>query len=339
MTASNTMTVSKLEVVGRAGTVALRKVRIVRRHSEASDVCSLDLVADDGRALPPFAAGSHVDVHLGSGLVRQYSLCSDPADVSTYQLAVLKESVSRGGSVAMHELAVGAGLVISEPRNLFPLALGATSSLLIAGGIGITPLLAMAHTLHSRQAAFELHYCARTPARAAFAERLRTSQFADRVVFHFDDGAEAQRWRSDAVIRAPLPGQHLYVCGPAGFIDHVLQTARAAGWPEESMHCERFVAAAVAARTSPDDPFEVEIASTGLVVRVGAKETIVEALSAHGVDIPTSCEQGVCGTCVIKVLKGTPDHRDDYLNAAERAEQQMTPCCSRAKSPRLVLDL
>jgi vanillate O-demethylase ferredoxin subunit len=159
------------------------------------------------------------------------------------------------------------------------------------------------------------------------------------VFFHFDDGPEAQRWNSAAMIGAPVAGKHLYVCGPGGLIDHVLQTARSAGWPDERLHCERFVAAALAAGSGADEPFEVEIASSGLVVRVGAKQTIVEALAERGVEIPTSCEQGVCGTCVVRVLRGTPDHRDDYLTAAERAEQQITPCCSRARSPRLVLDL
>jgi vanillate O-demethylase ferredoxin subunit len=331
------MTASKPDV-GRAVAGGLRKVRIARRRSEACDVCSLDLVADDGRALPSFAAGSHVDVHLPGGLVRQYSLCGDPADASYYQLAVLKESASRGGSAAMHAFDVGERLVISEPRNLFPLAQDATSTLLIAGGIGITPLLAMAHTLARVKAPFELHYCARTPARAAFAERLLAADFARRVSFHFDDGPATQRWRSDAVIGPPVVGKHLYVCGPGGFIDHVLQTARAAGWPDERLHYERFVAAALAPGTGVDEAFEVEIASSGLVVRVGAKETIVEALAARGVDIPTSCEQGICGACVTRVLRGTPDHRDDYLTVAERAEQ-MAPCCSRAKSARLVLDL
>ena len=316
----------------------LWRVRVASRREVSLDVCSVELVAEDGATLQPFAAGAHVDVHLPGAIVRQYSLCSDPADSSRYQLAVLKDPSSRGGSDAMHALRVGDVLSISAPRNLFPLAPDASHSLLLAGGIGVTPLLAMARTLHRAGASFAMHYCARTPARTAFLEQLQRSPFAAQVCFHFDDGPEAQRFRSGDVIRAPRPGEHLYVCGPAGFIDHVLAAASGAGWPEERVHSERFRIDAPES-SEGDSAFEVEVATTGQVIPVGPTQSITQALAAHGVDVPTECEAGVCGTCVLRVLHGTPDHRDSFLTQSERAGDLMTPCVTRAKSRKLVLDL
>lgn len=320
-----------------AGAGNLRRVRVMARRSEARDVWGLDLVAEDGGALASFSAGAHVEVHLPEGFVRQYSLCGDPADRARYSLAVLEEPESRGGSRAMCGLQVGDVLSISEPRNHFPLAGSAARSLLIAGGIGITPLLAMAHALRRAGAPFELHYCARTPERAAFLEELG-ARFAGAVQLHFDDGPEAQRFQAVQAIGAPRAGEHLYVCGPSGLIDHVLETARKLAWPEQQLHCERFTAEAPEVQEG-DRPFEVELASSGLVVNVEVGQSIAEALLEQGVEVPTSCEGGVCGTCVVRVLRGTPDHRDTYLTAAEHAERLITTCCSRAKSARLVLDL
>jgi vanillate O-demethylase ferredoxin subunit len=295
-------------------------------------------VREDGAALPPFEAGAHIDVHLPNGLVRQYSLCNAPGETQRYLIAVLRDAGSRGGSQAMHDAVdVGALLAISEPKNHFPLV-DAGRTLLLAGGIGVTPILAMAETLAARGAAFEMHYCARSPERAAFRERIGAASFAGQVHFHYDSGDAAQLLDLAALLAAPAPGTHLYVCGPQGFIDHVLGSAKALGWPAAQLHVEYFGAAPL--DTSGDGPFEVKLASSGKVVTVPAGQSVIKALAAQGVEIPYSCEEGVCGTCLTRVLDGVPDHRDLYLTDEERAaNDQFTPCCSRARTPLLVLDL
>jgi vanillate O-demethylase ferredoxin subunit len=313
-------------------------VRVARKQIEATDIASFELVAIDGQALPPFSAGSHIDVHLPGGIVRQYSLCNDPRESHRYQIAVLRDAASRGGSVAMHSLTVGDELTISLPKNHFPLAHDAQHHILLAGGIGVTPILCMAEHLAAIGASFEMHYCARSRDRAAFLQRIASSAYSDRVSTHFDDGAADQKIDLTAVTASPVAGRHLYVCGPSGFIDAVLGAARAAGWDEAHLHREYFAAAA--ADTAGDTAFDVVLASSGRVIRVGANQTVVAALAEAGVNVPVSCEQGVCGTCLTRVLDGTPDHRDVFLTADEKSRgDQFTPCCSRAKTPRLVLDL
>ena len=306
---------------------------------EAEGICSFELQAADGRPLPAFSAGSHVDVQLPGGLVRQYSLCNDPAEAHRYLIAVLKDPASRGGSAAMHDgVAVGSRLTISAPRNHFALAHDAAEHLLLAGGIGITPLLCMAERLAVTGGAFALHYCTRSRARTAFTDRIAASAFAGRVQFHFDDGDAAQKLELPALLAARKPGQHLYVCGPQGFMDAVLGGARAAGWAEEQIHYEFFGAAPAA--KADDGGFEVQLASSGRVIAVAPAQSVVQALAAAGVVVATSCEQGVCGTCLTRVMEGEVDHRDLYLTPEEQvANDQFLPCCSRAKSARLVLDL
>ncbi|MBV9889311.1 MAG: ferredoxin reductase, partial [Rhizobacter sp.] len=202
-------------------------VQVVRKHVEATGICTFELADPLARPLPSFSAGSHVDVHIGDGLVRQYSLCNDPRETHRYMIGVLRVPESRGGSAAMHEaVQEGDVLEISEPRNHFPLAHGAAHSLLVAGGIGITPILCMAERLANIGADFELHYCTRSESRTAFAERIRSAAFAHRVHFHFGDGAAEQRFDVQAVVARAASDAHLYVCGPAGFMDLVLGTAR-----------------------------------------------------------------------------------------------------------------
>ena len=314
-------------------------VRVARKAVEAEGICSFELQAADGQPLPAFSAGSHVDVQLPGGLVRPYSLCNDAGETHRDLIAVLKDAASRGGSVAMHErVHEGDVLTISAPKNHFALAHDATEHLLLAGGIGITPLLCMAERLAVTGAAFALHYATRSRARTAFADRIAASSFAPRVHFHVDDGDAAQRLDLARVLAAPRPGRHLYVCGPQGFMEAVLGGARAAGWPESQLHWEFFGAAPTAG--ADDGGFEVQLASSGRVIAVAAGQRVTQALEAAGVIVPTSCEQGVCGTCLTRVLDGVPDHRDLYLTPEEQAAgDQFTPCCSRAKSARLVLDL
>jgi vanillate O-demethylase ferredoxin subunit len=313
-------------------------VKVVSRRTKAEGIASFELARTDGGALPPFPAGAHIDVEIRPGLVRQYSLCNDPAETHRYLIAVLRDPNSRGGSVAMHELIeVGSVIGISEPKNHFPLV-PAARYLLFAGGIGITPILCMAERLMRTGADFTMHYCARSPGRTAFMERIAASGFADRVHFHFDAGEPGQKLDLPAVLAQAGLDAHLYVCGPAGFIDFVTGTARNSGWPAEAMHQEYFGAAPQ--ETSANTAFEVKVASTGRTYPVPADKTVVQALAEHGVEILVSCEQGVCGTCITRVLDGTPDHRDMYFSEDEQAlNDQFTPCCSRAKSPLLVLDL
>jgi vanillate O-demethylase ferredoxin subunit len=315
------------------------RMRVLRKTTEAEGIASFELASADGTPLPPYTAGAHVDVHGPGGIVRPYSLYGDPADTSCYRIAVLREPASRGGSAAMHD-AVKAGdeITIGAPRNLFPLADGAASHLLLAGGIGITPLLAMVQVLASREADFTLHYCTRSAARTAFADTLRASRFANRVHLHHDDGPAAQRLDLAALLASPPAGRHLYVCGPQGFMDAVLNAARAAGWPADRLHSESFTPAP--APQEGDRAFEVMLAKSGRVIPVAADCSVVQALAAAGVVLPTSCEQGICGTCLTRVVDGVPEHRDQYLTDEERAaNDQFLPCCSRAQSARLVLEL
>jgi len=315
------------------------KVRVAAKTVEAQDICSFELVSADGRALPAFSAGSHIDVPAGPGLTRQYSLCNEPGESHRYQIAVLRDANSRGGSAAMHErVQVGDVLEISAPKNHFPLAHEAKKSLLLAGGIGVTPILCMAERLSAMGADFEMHYCTRSADRTAFVERIGASAFARRVQFHFDDGDASQKLDIAALLAVPQAGTHLYVCGPKGFMDAVLSTARDRGWPAAQLHCEYF--SADVAPSADDQSFEVLVASSGRIVVVPRDKTVVQALADAGVEVQTSCEQGVCGTCLTRVLEGVPDHKDMYLTPEEQAaNDQFTPCCSRAKSARLVLDL
>ncbi len=314
-------------------------VRVVAQRDEALDIRSFELAAADGAPLPDFSAGSHIDVHLPGGTTRQYSLCNDPAEAHRYLIAVLRDANSRGGSSAMHDrVREGDILRIGTPKNHFPLAYGATHSLLFAGGIGVTPILCMAERLATTDAPFDLHYCTRSADRTAFIERIRASGYASSVHFHFDDGPDDQKLALDAALGAPRPGVHVYVCGPKGFMDAVLGRARSLGWPADQLHSEYFNAEV--AKSATDASFEVQLASSGRIVAVRPEQTVVEALAAAGIVVQTSCEQGVCGTCLTRVLEGEPDHKDLFLTPEEQAaNDQFLPCCSRARSPRLVLDL
>ena len=315
-------------------------VQVLRKWTEAVNVCVFELVnAENGKPLPAFSAGSHIDVHITDTLTRQYSLCNDPLENDRYLIGVLKDPATRGGSKAMHEVVrEGDLLQISAPKNHFPLAHEANRSLLLAGGIGVTPILCMAERLAVVGADFEMHYCTRSKASTAFYDRIAKAGFASKVQFHFDDGAPQQKLDMAAQFATPQAGTHLYVCGPKGFMDAVLSMARSSGWAEEQLHYEFFSAEVVT--FDSDASFEVKLASSGKIVSVPKGQTIVQALSAAGVEVQVSCEQGVCGTCLTRVLEGTPDHRDMYLTPEERSKNdQFTPCCSRAKSPMLVLDL
>ncbi|MFC3106687.1 PDR/VanB family oxidoreductase [Undibacterium arcticum] len=312
------------------------KVNVVRKQVAAQDIVAFDLQAPGGEDLPAFEAGSHIDVHLPNGMVRQYSLCNDPRDRGHYQICVLRDPANRGGSAAMHDLVdTGDELLIGQPRNLFALAPGSHDSLLLAGGIGVTPMLAMAWRLHAQGVPFQMHYFTRSRSRTAFHDEIKNAPFSASAALWFDDEDSARPSIPDLLAQA-APGTHVYACGPAGFLDHVARSFEQTGLPAAQLHIEAFSAAPMAAGAA----FDVTLRSTGLTVHVGPAQTVVEALAAQGVTIPVSCEQGICGTCLTRVCEGRPEHRDQYLTDEEHAANDwFTPCCSRSLTPMLVLDL
>ena len=318
----------------------LQTVRVVGRREEAAGILSFELASPDGHDLPPFTAGAHIDVHIAAGLIRQYSLCNDPVERHRYVIAVLRDEGGRGGSIAMHEkVHVGQLLPISHPRNAFALNASTGHTLLMAGGIGITPLLAMAQSLSAARRDFTMHYCARNVERAAFLDRLAAADLAGRVHVHFDDGPADQRLDLRAILSMAPADTHLYVCGPTGFMDFVIAQAREA-LKEEAIHREYFSPPQDKPIEAGAAPFEIRLARSGKTFQVPAQETIAAVLIGNGIDIPLSCEQGICGTCLVRVIAGVPDHRDTYLSADEHARnEEMTLCCSRSYTPLLEIDL
>lgn len=316
-------------------------LRVARKAHIADDVVQYELVSPGELPLPGFTAGAHLDVHIPGGLVRQYSLCNGEHETHRYVLGVLREVASRGGSLYMHAtLEEGQIVEVSAPRNRFGLSQDSNRTLLIGGGIGITPLLSMAESLWRRGEAFELHYSVRTRARAAFMEQLVSAPYAQRVSLHLDDGEPTQRLDVRGLLADWSAGRHLYVCGPAGLIDAVRAIARENGWPDHAVHFELFSAGPASEAPEGNHPFDVRLASSGRIIRVEPHKTVVEALADAGVDIAVSCEQGVCGTCLTGVLAGVPDHRDCFLTDKEHAANDcFTPCCSRSLSIELTLDL
>jgi vanillate O-demethylase ferredoxin subunit len=309
--------------------------RIIEKQLIAEDIMHFILESASNQPLPPFTPGSHIDVELSDQAVRQYSLCNDPNKPGRYEIAVKYERDGRGGSRCAHQHLQRSDVIrIGPPRNAFSLT-PASHTILIAGGIGITPIVSMAEHLSASEASFELHYCTRSPHVSAFLPQLRDSAYAHRVRFYHGDCGE--RFDIRRALAAQPSDTHLYVCGPKGFMQSVIDSAVSLGWDAARIHYEYF--SAPAPEEVQGQGFEVVVASTGLVVAVAEDQTIAGALAAQGVHVPVSCEQGICGTCTVGVLDGTPDHRDCVLSDAERGANRFTPCCSRAKSARLVLDL
>ncbi|MCH8531796.1 MAG: PDR/VanB family oxidoreductase [Saccharospirillum sp.] len=311
------------------------KVKVTDRQMHTPDIVVLALATADGTELPAFEAGAHLDVQLGEDLSRQYSLCNDPAERNHYRLGVLKDPASRGGSVAVHNLLQpGTEVLISEPRNQFPLHGEARHSLLCGGGIGITPMIAMAYSLKRAGSSFELHYSMRSLGTAAFLDELK-NQFGDQLVLHPDDDPNA-RFDPKRLIEQAPKDTHLYVCGPGGYMDWVMAQAKAAGLDDSALHYEYFNAEV----DLSGGAFEVVAQSSGVTVQVEDGQSIADALKAAGIKVDVSCEQGVCGTCICDVIEGTPDHKDHFLTEEEKEDNdQMAICCSRALSERLVLDI
>ncbi|GHA35995.1 ferredoxin [Devosia pacifica] len=319
----------------RLGTRTSIRVRVARKYDAGEGVIGLDLAALEGH-LPTFQPGAHIDVHLPNGLVRQYSITNGPGEQLHYGIGVKREPESRGGSSTIAE-AVREGdlLAISEPRNNFPLRRDATRTTLIAGGIGITPLLAMAKNLFGSRLEFDFHVFARSQQHLPFADALE--RFGDHVSPHIGlDAAETGRTLEE-IVGSYSFARHLYVCGPAPMLELVRALAARNGWPDEAVHFEYFKNTREIDQSSS---FTVELARSALTLEVPAGRTILEVLRENGVEAPSSCEQGACGTCLTKVLEGTPDHQDVYLNETEKqANASMLTCVSRSLSDKLVLDI
>jgi vanillate O-demethylase ferredoxin subunit len=307
-------------------------LQVIRREVQG-DVVLLTLAHSEGIALPAYRAGAHIDLHLSAELVRPYSLCGDPQDRQHYQLGILKEGQSKGGSLAVHALREGDAIAVSEPRNLFELDERAAHTLLIGGGIGITPMLAMAAELHAAGRAFTLHYCARSRAQAAFVPQLERAPYAAQVQLHFSN---EQRLDLAAVLSDAPENTHVYVCGPTRLMDAVTEQTQTLGYSSGQIHQECFSAEVQTGGSA----FDVVAATSGITVKVLENQTIVEALAQAGLKVNVSCKQGICGSCLTDVLEGDVDHRDHYLTDEEKADgDQILLCCSRAKCGRLVIDL
>ena len=318
-------------------------VREVRQESPL--IRSLRLAREDGGPLPGFGPGAHVKVAVpGLAESRCYSLVQLAPDAARfaapqeYRLGVRLEDPSAGGSRHMHGLSAGDAISVEGPHNDFPLheaPSGEEPVLLIAGGIGITPVASMAAALRAAGRAFHLHYCGRSAGQLAFLPELQALAGADMTVHADDDPATC--FDLGALLDGASPRQHLYVCGPKGLIDAVIQGARARHWPDAHVHFELFSAAAPRAG---DRPFEVELRQAGRVLVVPADKTILEVMEEAGCDPMYDCKRGECGVCQATVLEGEPDHRDYYLSDAEKAQGRLIQICvSRARSARLVLDL
>lgn len=311
----------------------LRVLSVVDITRETDDVLSYVLADPDGTRLPDWAPGAHVDVHLPPDLVRQYSLCGDPADRHRWRIAVLLEQDGRGGSRYLHErVTVGSRLPVGLPRNNFPLVT-ASCYRFVAGGIGITPLLPMIAAVHADGADWTLHYGGRTRARMAFLTEL--SGYADRVSTLPE--AEHGLLPLDRILEDAPEGAVVYCCGPEPLLRAI---ERVHSGRTGSLHVERFRPKAVETDAAADGGFEVVLEATGRVIQVAPGQSVLTAVQRAGVDVPSSCEEGTCGSCETPVLKGEIDHRDSVLTEDERAAgRTMMLCVSRSRSPRLVLDL
>lgn len=312
---------------------AVFDVVVTARRAEAEGVVGVDLASPAGRPLPPWTPGAHVDLELPGGPTRQYSLCGDPADGGRWRIGVLREDGGRGGSRWIaDELAVGTTLRVRGPRNHFALH-PAGRYVFVAGGIGITPLLPMVAAAAAGGADWVLHYGGRSRASMAFLDEL--ARYGDRVRVHPQD--EVGLLDLDAVAGTPDAGTRVYCCGPAGLIDALQDRAR--GWAAGELHVERFTAAPVVT-DGADTAFDVVCERSGLTVTVGPELSVLDALGEAGLDVASSCEEGVCGTCETAVVDGEPEHRDAVLSDEERAAgDTMMICVSRCRGPRLVLDL
>lgn len=309
---------------------------VKRKWPIAENTFAFELVGANDTVLPRFEAGAHIDIVAGQGLTRQYSIASNPADENSYILGILKTPNPQGVSSAVCErVEVGSLLRLAGPRNHFPLDEEAPFSLLIGGGIGITPMLAMAHRLHEIGKPFAMHFFARNHSTAPFINEIKDLPFADQVTTYFDETDGNPQLNLQKILLGAPTGAHVYTCGPNGFMNMVIDMSKQV-MPEDRIHKEFFE---FEEKTIANTAFEIEIKSTGQVLTVPKDRSAIDVLQENGVFVPRNCPKGVCGACARQVLEGEIDHRDSVLPDIARNQGYMLLCVSRAKSERLLLDL
>ena len=308
-------------------------LRVSRVSAETPDIRLFELTTTAGAELPKFSPGAHISVRAPNGVIRKYSLCNDPAEPDRYEIAVLREPGGRGGSVSMvDEVKEGDEVLVTAPRNDFPLVPSPAGYTFIAGGIGITPILSMIrHLKSSAGPKFKLYYCTRSKEKTAFYQHLSAPAFRGQVVMHHDGGDLDKALDLWPVLENPRG--HVYCCGPRGLMDSVRDMT--GHWNASAVHFEAFSDAE--AHKPNDRPFRVKLARSGAIVEVPAEKTILETIRAAGHEAPSSCESGTCGTCKTRLLAGEADHRDLVLTNSERNDHIMI-CVSRAKSDEIAID-
>ena len=319
------------------------KLKVADIQQLTDNIKSFELISADSGHLPSWEAGSHIDIEIDGHMRRSYSLANEPGNTDRWVTAILREENGSGGSKFMHDkVSVGDELTIAEPpTNNFPLDEKANSHVLIGGGIGITPLLSMGYRLKDMGADFHLHYCTKSKEETAFYDEILDVFGSDGVTFHHDGGDPSQGIKLDEVLSAQEEGQHLYLCGPGGLITAAREAS--SHWRDGTVHFELFASAKTedekAAATEGDQPFEVELKESGLTFTVPADKSIIELLWENNVDVMYACEDGWCGNCKVGLLSGKADHRDEFLDDADR-ENFIQVCVSRAMpGEKLVLDI
>ena len=309
-------------------------LRVARVDPIARDIYRFELRHPQGGSLPPFTAGAHVSVTAPNGALRKYSLCNDPAEVERYVIAVKRDPAGHGGSVSLVDgTHVGDMVEVSAPRNAFELDPKAPSFLLIAGGIGITPIMSMVRSLQASGRPFKLVYLTRSREDTPFLDELSAPGLRAQVTLHHDGGDAARMFDLWPLLEKPGKA-HIHACGPRALLESVRDMT--GHWPASAVHFESFLDAQAQARPG-DTRFTAVLAKSGARIDVVPGQSIVDAMRASGYDAPTSCESGTCGTCKTRLVAGEADHRDLVLAEDEKNDWIMI-CVSRARSPEITLD-
>jgi phthalate 4,5-dioxygenase reductase component len=309
-------------------------LRVTRNDKIADGIHLFEFRDAGGKPLPEFSAGAHITIRVPNGLLRKYSLCNDPAERDRYQVAVKREAQGRGGSINLIDnVKAGDELMVAAPVNDFKLPVRAQDLLFIAGGIGITPIMAMIKQARAEGKRFRLFYCTRSAETTAFMDELSAPELSGLVTIHHDQGDPAQSLDLKPILAERRNREHLYCCGPRPLMEAV--RAMADHWSSTAVHFEAFSEAET--HKADDKPFKVRLAKSGKVVEVPVTKTILEVLRENGLEVPSSCETGTCGTCRTKMLAGEADHRDLVLAEHERSDHIMI-CVSRARSDEITID-
>jgi phthalate 4,5-dioxygenase reductase subunit len=309
-------------------------LRVMRNDKIADGIHIFEFRDAGGQPLPEFSAGAHIAIQAPNGLLRKYSLCNDPAERDRYLVAIKREANGRGGSCNLIDnIKAGDKLMVAPPVNDFGLPPRAQDFLFIAGGIGITPIMAMIREVLRQGKRFRLFYCSRSPETTAFLDELSAPEFKDQVTIHYDQGDPARSLDLKPVLAERKNREHLYCCGPRPLMEAVRTMTD--HWSSTAVHFEAFSEAETHKPT--DKPFKLRLARSGEVLDVPTTKTILEVLRDHGLEVPSSCETGTCGTCRTKLVAGEADHRDLVLAEHERADIVMI-CVSRAKSDEITID-